>query len=221
MSRHIWTESQVSQLSRLYADNAAADVAQAMGLTTAQIHYKAAQLGLAKSPEFKASEKSGRILRGQQNENMKANHFQPGFVPWNKGLTYQAGGRSKQTQFKPGAKPIGTMAVGSYRTTPDGTLERKTSETPGPNHLRWTPVARLVWAEAHGPIPPGCLIVFKPGKSTNVLELITPDRLECIARATLAQRNHPRNKSPELAKLYQLKGAITRQVNRINKESQT
>lgn len=220
MSRHIWTESQVSQLERLYADNAAADVAQAMGLTTAQIHYKAAQLGLAKSPEFKASEKSGRILRGQQNENMKANHFQPGFAPWNKGLTYQAGGRSKQTQFKPGAKPVSTLPIGAYRIC-EGGLERKTSETPGANHMRWTPVSRLVWIAANGPIPDGHLVVFKPGMRTTVLELITADRLECISRAENARRNHPRHKSPELAKLYQLKGVITRHVNRIAKESKS
>jgi hypothetical protein len=47
---------------------------------------------------------------------------------------------------------------------------------------------------------------------------ITADKLECISRAQHAHRNHPRNKSPELAKLAQLKGAITRQVNRINRE---
>jgi hypothetical protein len=33
-----------------------------------------------------------------------------------------------------------------------------------------------------------------------------------------AQRNHPRSRNPEVRSLYQLKGAITRQVNRIAKE---
>ena len=55
---------------------------------------------------------------------------------------------------------------------------------------------------------------------TNVLEEITVDRLECISMAENAQRNHPRSRNPELARLVQLKGAITRQVNRIAKESQ-
>ncbi|MNR62573.1 hypothetical protein D3C85_1846370 [compost metagenome] len=53
---------------------------------------------------------------------------------------------------------------------------------------------------------------------TNVLEEITADRLECITRGENAERNHPRARSPELAKLVQLKGAITRQVNRIARE---
>jgi hypothetical protein len=60
----------------------------------------------------------------------------------------------------------------------------------------------------------------------TVLELITPDAVEAItrgenARGENARRNHPKNKSPELARLYQLKGAITRQVNRINKEAES
>ncbi|KYZ79032.1 hypothetical protein PTBPS01_03975 [Burkholderia pseudomallei] len=54
---------------------------------------------------------------------------------------------------------------------------------------------------------------------TNKLEEITLDRVECISMAENARRNHPRSKSPELAKLVQLKGAITRQVNRIAREA--
>ncbi|MFD1839535.1 hypothetical protein [Paracidovorax cattleyae] len=68
-------------------------------------------------------------------------------------------------------------------------------------------------------MPDGHICVFKPGQRTTVLEEITADRVECISRAENARRNHPRNKSPELAKLVQLKGAITRQVNRIAREA--
>jgi hypothetical protein len=92
------------------------------------------------------------------------------------------------------------------------------TETPGPNHHRWVPVARLVWEAAHGPVPPGHIVVFKsPALRTVVLEQITLDKLDCITRAEHARRNHPRNKHPELGRLIQLKGAITRQVNRIAK----
>ncbi|WP_237736750.1 hypothetical protein [Delftia acidovorans] len=62
--------------------------------------------------------------------------------------------------------------------------------------------------------------MFRPGHRTTQEAAITADRLECISRAENARRNHPARKSPELAKLVQLKGAITRQVNRIAKESQ-
>lgn len=47
---------------------------------------------------------------------------------------------------------------------------------------------------------------------------ITIDRLECITRAENLRRNGVW-RDPELGKLYQLKGAIARQVNRIRKES--
>ena len=114
------------------------------------------------------------------------------------------------------------MPIGSYRvmTEKNGRqhLEQKVSEEKGPSHKRWTPVTRLVWEVANGPVQAGHIVVFKPGLNTIDAYLITLDRVELITRAQHAQRNHPRNKSPELGKLYQLKGAITRQVNRINRE---
>ncbi|MNL55223.1 hypothetical protein D3C87_1786150 [compost metagenome] len=97
-------------------------------------------------------------------------------------------------------------------------LQVKINDLPGPNHVRWHPVHRVVWIAANGPVPDDHIVVFKPGMRTNVLEEITADRLECITRGENAERNHPRARSPELAKLVQLKGAITRQVNRIARE---
>ena len=115
------------------------------------------------------------------------------------------------------------MPVGSYRVVTNKTgamhLEQKTSEAKGANHMRWTPVSRLVWMAANGPVPAGSVVVFKPGMRTLVLEEITLDRVECITRKENAARNHPNRSNPEMAKLIQLKGAITRQVNRIQKES--
>lgn len=92
-------------------------------------------------------------------------------------------------------------------------------DVPGPNHKRWIPVSRLVWEEHHGPVPDGHIVIFKePRLATTVLEEITVDKLMCISRAENARRNHPSRSNPELAKIIQLKGAITRQVNRINRE---
>ena len=109
--------------------------------------------------------------------------------------------------------------MGSYRINPDGHLQRKVAEVSGSNSKRWPNVAELVWIAANGPLPPKHIVVFKPGMRTNVLELITLDRVECISLAENARRNHPRNKHPEFARLVQIKGAITRQVNRIAREA--
>jgi hypothetical protein len=116
------------------------------------------------------------------------------------------------------AQPVGSYRVVTHQSGAQH-LERKTSTTKGANHMRWTPVARLVWQAAHGPVPPGHIVVFKPGQKTLVLQDITLDRIECISRKENARRNHPSSSNPELARLIQLKGAITRQVNRINQES--
>jgi hypothetical protein len=112
------------------------------------------------------------------------------------------------------------VPVGTLRINGDGYLDRKVTDV-GPSRHCWVAVHRLVWIAAHGPIPSGHVVTFKPGRHSTELISITADGLECISRGTLAQRNHPRSKSPELARLVQLKGAITRQVNRIHKEAHT
>jgi hypothetical protein len=125
------------------------------------------------------------------------------------------------TQFATGIEPPNTLPVGSLRIINHHggkQLERKVSTARGPNHVRWKAVHRLVWEAVHGPTPPGHIVIFRPGMKTLVEAEITIDKVECISRAENARRNHPRNASPEMAKLCQLKGAITRQVNRIQRE---
>lgn len=75
-----------------------------------------------------------------------------------------------------------------------------------------------MWIEANGPVPAGHIVIFKPGMKTTDPERITLDKVECITRAENARRTNDR-RDPEMTRLYQLKGAITRQVNRITKES--
>jgi hypothetical protein len=220
-----WTEQQLEALYRLYPDFSADVVGRVIGRKPGSVHAKACKLGIEKSATFKASVESGRIQRGRQHPAMVSGQFKPGQQPWNKGTHYQAGGRSAETRFKPGDPNHNTLPIGAYRIAANSVrgwsqLEQKTSDCKGPNHMRWTPVSRLVWEAAHGPVPPKHVIIFKPGCKSTKLEEITPDRLECISRAELVQRNHPRAKHPELAKLVAIKGAITRQVNRIHREHQ-
>lgn len=213
-------------LRRTYPHHTATAIGHLLGRAQSSVYQKATTLGLRKSPEFLASQKSGRIQTGQQHPNIVANRFKPGQQPWNKGVKGSTGTHPncKVNHFKPGemagAAQHNYVPIGSLRTTRDGILERKVTDDPSIYPARrWVPVARLVWEAAHGPIPTGHIVVFKPGLKTADPALITTDRLECITRADNGRRNHPKNKSPELAKLYQLKGAITRQVNRISKEA--
>ena len=77
-----------------------------------------------------------------------------------------------------------------------------------------------MWERAHGAIPAGHAVVFRPGRFTTNPDAITEDGLELVTRAELMRRNTIHNYPPELARLVQLKGAITRQVNRIAGKAQ-
>lgn len=215
MTRQPWTPLQLDALHQLYPDHEADIVGRVIDRDRASVYRKAAQLGIHKSEAFKAAYLLRQSERARLDPRLIKGQFQPGHESWNKGKPSPTRGRSGDTQFKPGNKPHTTLPVGSYRINSDGHLQRKVSESSGCNSKRWRGVAELVWVDANGPVPPKHIVVFKPGQRTAVLEQITLDRVECISMAENARRNHPNNKSPELAKLVQLKGAITRQVNRI------
>lgn len=206
------------------------DVAAWIGRTVGKCYQAAARLGLGKSAEYLASDTAARIKRGRQHPNMIASRFQAGLTPWNKGRDSRETGtghhpNSRRTQFKAdgslrGAAQHNYQPIGSLRICADGYLERKVTDDHPVPARRWVAVHRLVWIEVRGAIPAGHIVRFRDGMKTTALEQITVDRLECITRAENARRNHPRSRSPELAKLVQLKGAITRQVNRISREAQ-
>lgn len=203
-----WTAQEDAILRATYPYVHNRVLADRLGRTEPAISNRAVQMGLKKDPEYLA---------------LHSTRFKPGQKPWNTGRKgYQPGGRSVQTRFKPG-KMSGAAArqykpIGSLRVTHDGYLERKvTDEHPVPAR-RWVGVHRLVWEAAHGPVPDGYVVRFRDGMRTAKLEEITPDRLELVSRAEHARRNHPISRDPEYARLVQLKGAITRQVNRIARE---
>jgi hypothetical protein len=201
----------------LYPNNTSEHVAEVLGCSVQRVYQLAYLLGCKKTPEFFSSDQSGRLRHGTQHPSMRLSRFKPGQEPWNKGRPFEAGGRATETQFKPGNRPHTWLPIGTLRIS-GGQLERKTSEAKGANNMRWTPVARLVWEAAHGPVPAGHLIVFKPGTKTTVLQEITLDRLECISRGENGRRNVAWNSQPETAPLVHLRGQIQRQVNRITKD---
>jgi hypothetical protein len=216
-----WTADLVAQLRSLYPFNTAEVCAEIMGARTSQIHAKASELGIKKSAEFLASDMSGRVSRGHQHPSMIATRFQAGQVSWNKGTKGLAGVQEqcRATQFKKGATPHNTLPVGSYRLNKGGHLQQKIGNDKGSNSKRWRGVAELVWCAANGPLPPKHIVVFKRGMFTNKLEEITLDRVDCISNAEHVRRNSIWRNDPEVAKLYQLKGQITRQVNRIKRNT--
>ena len=204
-----WSAADDAALRALYPNTHNQVLADLLGRTEPAISNRANKLKVHKSPEY--------IAQGGAR-------FKPGTVPWNTGLKgWQSGGRSADTRFKPGRPPeeaSNYRPIGSVRVTADGHLERKVNDTHPVTTRRWVAVHRLVWEAAHGPIPKSHVVRFKPGALTTVEAEITLDKLECIHRREHASRNsvwtlYP----PEVARLVQLKGAINRQANRINREA--
>lgn len=225
--RRAWSESELRQLRAHYPDATAETVAQMLGRTCRSIYQKAKELGLSKSSAFLASDRSGRVLRGHMNARMMGTQFKAGFTPWNKGIKGSTGTHEacRANQFRPGRpadesrnyRPIGTL-----RISKDGYLERKVTDDPTVYPAkRWVAEHRLVWEAAHGAIAGGQIVVFRPGMKTTTPVLVTLDRLECISRAENMRRNSYHQYGPEVAALHQLRGAITRQINKRAKEQTT
>lgn len=205
-------------LRQHYADTTTATLAQALGRTAGQVYQAADRYGLKKSAAYLESDAACRLRRG---DNVGADYrFTKGQAAWNKGVKGVVGVQEacRATQFKPGRpahearnyQPIGTL-----RVSKDGYLERKVTDDPGVYPARrWVAVHRLVWEAANGPVPTGCIVVFKPGRKTTDVDAVTTDAIECITRRENMLRNTYHRYGPEVAKLVQLRGAITRQINK-------
>jgi hypothetical protein len=205
-----WTDFDDNSLRALFANTHNQVLADFLGRSEAAISNRAAKLGVRKSADY--------IARSNTR-------FKPGEKPWNTGLTYQPGGRSVESRFKAGhmggAAQHNYKPIGSLRINKDGYLERKVTDDHPVPARRWVGVHRLVWEATHGPVAAGHMVRFKPGMHTTELHDITLDRLECITLRENMKRNSMWvNYPPEVARLIQLKGAINRQANRINKEQE-
>ena len=138
--------------------------------------------------------------------------FKSGHTPWNKGMKgLDIGGHA--TWFKKGHRGGKAMylyqPIGTERISKDGYLQRKINDDL-PLQRRWRLVHLLVWEAANGPAPPNHAVVFKDGNKQNIVL----DNLELISRAELMRRNSHHQYGPEVSKLVQLRGALTRQINK-------
>ena len=211
-----WSPEDIATLKREYASAYTSVLMKHLGRTDRSIYAMADKMGLKKSPEHMAKSlaEAGRFV----SKVGKATQFHRDQTPWNAGMKGWQPEGCQATQFKKGemhgAAQRKYVPIGSTRISKDGYLERKVNDDHPPQR-RWIGVHRLVWEAANGPIPRGHVVCFLPGRRSADPDKITLDALELVSRAELARRNHPVSRSPELAKLVQLKGAITRQVNRI------
>lgn len=201
---------QLDAMSREFATTPTAVLAERFGVGYHTVARMAARLGLRKDEAYLNG--AGGRLDGVRGTSTR---FQPGHVPWSKGRKLP--GHAARTAFKAGQVPHNYLPVGSLRVG-SGYLQRKVTDTGYPPR-DWVMVHRLVWEAAHGPIPPGHAVAFKPGRRTTEVDEITIDALELLTKRELMLRNSITRMPPELAELSRLRGRITREINEREKDA--
>lgn len=203
-------------IERLYATTGTEEIAALTGIPAPRIWAYAKRNGLSKPPEYLRAAAKKRF--GPDHPFAKAG-FRKGHVPKNKGVKgWDSGGRSHETRFVKGQRSNNWKPIGSTRINADGYLDRKVADT-GYMPDDWKAVHRLVWIEAHGPVPVGHVVRFKPGRKTTDEKLITLDAIECITLAENGRRNvWSANMPPQLRKAMGARIALTRAINRTERE---
>lgn len=155
------------------------------------------------------NEKFGTGYTKGQIKSFYANHklnsglngrFEKGHVPHNKGTHPPTRGRMAETQFKNGHLPHNTKPIGYERITRDGYIAVKIKMRPSSPLCNDNFILkhRLIWEEAHGPIPEGYKVTFLDGDKRNFdlsnLALVTNAENAYMQKAGL------RSESPELTK---------------------
>lgn len=221
-SGRYWTADDDVLLRARFPNEPTADIARDLGRKVGSIIHRAKRLGLRKSQVYmRGVYVQGRRRQALTDPRMIATRIKPGTTPPNKGLRRPgwSTGRMAETQFKKGEMrgaaqhnyvPVGTLRINSK----DGYLERKVTDDHPVPARRWVGVHRLVWEAAHGPIPSGHRVAFKPGTKTNVLEDITLDKLELVTAAEMMRRNTRHNLPPEINRAISAKAYLTRAINR-------
>jgi len=211
--RQFWTPAEDARLIAEYPHSEdTAALAASLGRTLHAIQHRADHLGLHKTPETKARIQARTNLALEQAGI--GSRFRPGQKVWNAGLKGWQPDGCQATQFKKGQRPHTWLPVGSERVTTQGYRQLKAADE-GRACDRWHMVHVIMWEQAHGPVPPGHIVIFKNGDRQD----IRLDNLECISRAEHAKRNAPHGRwPPELISLRMHLGWVKRMIRQRTEE---
>lgn len=195
-------------------------VGHIIGRSASSVHQRAKRLGVEKHPDHWRNPMA-HLWAGFGHPNTIASRIKPGATPANKGKRRPRGwapGRMATTQFRPGTRPYNWQPVGSLRVDAQGYTWRKVRDGAVPARHNWRMLHVLMWEDVHGPVPKGWIVVFRNGDRHD----LRLDNLEMIHRRDNARRNCMYTRMPpELARLAQMKGALTRRINRLNRQIET
>lgn len=168
-----WTPTADQWLAEMYPDTPNRTIAKVLGCSYLAIKNRATVLGLKKSPEYLEREKPGC--------------FRPGQASWNKGVSYQPGGRIAESQFKAGHAPANQQPIGTEVVDAYGYRRRKVRDDApvGRAYKNWKFVHVIVWEEHNGPLPAGQIVRFRDGDPEN----IDPANLVAVTRGENAVIN--------------------------------
>ena len=201
-----WTKEEEDNLAKAYPDTPMYKLCEMFERNKNSIGRKARRMGLKKSPEYLAGPFSEKMapgtIRGEKGR------FKKGLTPWNKGIKFNAGGRSAETRFKKG-NTDNCAPIGTQRYSKEGYAEIKVKQ---PN--KWELAQRVVWEKHNGKIPKGHVIVFKDGNKEN----IDISNLELISRVELMKRNSIQRYPPELINVMHTVGKLKRLIREKNSE---
>lgn len=200
-----WTAQKDDWLRSLYPDTPNRTIAKMLCCSYLAVKNRATTLGLKKDPGYMAS---------------KPGCFRPGQTSWNKGLSYQPGGRIAENQFKPGHKPQTWVPVGTEAVDKDGYLKLKVSEDRTvPSRYNWKFVHVMKWEEYHGQtVPPKHVVRLKDGNKRNFarenLALVSMAE-NAILNKFFAMKNPPEGGFDVLLNLARIKLATTKRKREI------
>lgn len=200
--RRSWTASEDAWLLSEYANRSNADLSMWLHRPPRSIMARAYSLGLHKSPEF-------------AEQQLKKGQFKKNHTPHNKGksrkywATPEAEELMAKGQFKPGQvrddNPNGrkNKPIGHEKVYADGYVWIITEHGRRQKH-------RVVWEQAHGPIPPDHCVKFKDGNPQNC----SLDNLYLVSRADHARETRaalsPEKKAEILRKAKATRDATIR-----------
>lgn len=217
MTRRTWTPEEDAYMRAAYPETPMAQMCDELRRSDRSIYDRARTLGLHRAPHFIAALHSAQIANFTKGGI--ATRFRPGMTPWNAGTSYQAGGRSAETQFQPGGRYGQALhnykPIGSERISKDGYIQRKVNDDM-PLQRRWRAVHILIWEAANGPLPAGHAVSFINGDKRD----LRLENLRLVSRAEMMSRNTVHNLPPEVVEVVHLRGVLSRRVNRLSKETQ-
>ena len=204
----LWTEEEKRIVAEMYPEHLASEIGEIIGRSASHVQNCAARMGVKSS--YEKIVRTGRM--SSQHPNVVASRFKKGHVSHNKGkkMPAEVYARCAPTMFKKGNRTHNYKPVGSERVNVDGYVEVKVAD-PG----KWRLKHRVIWEEAHGPIPRGHNVQFRDGNSQN----LSLDNLYLISRADqMRNENHMSRYPQEVREVIHLKAAIKRKITIHNKK---